>query len=316
MKTLLVNLDSARRPAARDSVKRIGHIIGAFSNLQTFSALLVWIALLTSFAIAQPHSNTRMNTNTPTQTGYAPVNGIKIYFEVYGVPRTNVPPLVLLHGGGDTIHTSFGHILPLLARDRQVIAFEQRGFGHTADDDRPFGFEDSADDTAALLEYLHITRADLFGFSNGGTIALQVAIRHPYVARRLVVCTAIMKRAWVASPFWEAMKTAEPSTMPAELRDAYLQVAPHRENLESFFYKCRNRMRDFQDVSDQAIQSIKVPTLVMSSDRDVMLPEGAIALFRLLPQAQLAILPGVHHMQITSRTQVLVPMISEFLASE
>jgi len=247
------------------------------------------------------------------QSGYAPVNGLKIYFEVYGRPQANVPPLVLLHGGGDTIETSFGHILPLLARDRQVIAFEQRGFGHTADNDRPFGFEDSADDTAGLLNYLHVDRADFFGFSNGGSIALHVAIRHPNLVRRLVVCTAIMKRSWVPAPFWEAMKAAEPSTMPAELREAYLKVAPHPENLESFFYKCRNRMRDFKDVPDEAIQSIKAPTLVLSSDRDVMLPEGAIALFRLLPQAQLAILPGVQHMQITSKTDVLVPMISDFL---
>ena len=89
------------------------------------------------------------------------------------------PPLVLLHGGGDTIQTSFGQILPALAGERQVIAFEQQGYGHAADiADRPFSFEQSADDTAALLEYLHIEKADLFGFSNGGTIALQVAIRH------------------------------------------------------------------------------------------------------------------------------------------
>jgi len=255
------------------------------------------------------------NPNKPSRIGYAPVNGLKIYFEVHGLPRSDIPPLVLLHGGGDTIETSFGRILPSLARDRQVIAFEQRGFGHTADDDRPFGFEDSADDTAALLEYLQIKRADLFGFSNGGSIALHVAIRHPTLVRRLVVCTAIMKRAWVSSQFWEAMKTAEPNTMPPELRDAYLKVAPHADNLESFFFKCRNRMRDFKDVPDESLRAIKAPTLVLSSDGDVMLPEGSVALFRLLPHAQLAILPGVQHMQITSKTNVLIPMISEFLTA-
>ena len=274
---------------------------------------VLWLSAFVSSAIAQPNPKLPMNTLEPIQSGYAPVNGLKMYFEVYGKPRANILPLVLLHGGGDTIQTSFGHLLPLLARDRQVIAFEQRGFGHTADDDRPFGFEDSADDTAVLLNYLHVDRADFFGFSNGGSIALHVAIRHPNLVRRLVVCTAIMKRAWVPAPFWEAMKTAEPNTMPAELREAYLKSASHPENLESFFYKCRNRMRDFKDVPDGAIRSIKAPTLVLSSDRDVMLPEGAIALFRLLPQAQLAILPGVQHMQITSKTDVLVPMISDFL---
>jgi len=271
-------------------------------------------------AFAQPNSNlSNMNqTDSPQtfRTGYAPVNGLQIYFEIHGEGRANAVPLVLLHGGGDTIETSFGRILPLLARDRQVIAFEQRGFGHTADaGDRPFGFEDSADDTAALLEYLKVPQADLFGFSNGGSIALQVAMRHPKLVRRLVACTAIMKRAWVPAPFWEMMKTAQPDSMPRELREAYLKIAPHPENVESFFYKCRNRMRDFQDVSDEAIATITAPTLVLSSDRDVMTPEGAVALFRLLPHAQLAILPGVTHMEITSQTETLVPTITHFLAT-
>jgi pimeloyl-ACP methyl ester carboxylesterase len=252
-------------------------------------------------------------SSKPNQTGYAPVNGVQLYFEVHGSARAGVPPLVLLHGGGDTIETSFGTILPLLARDRQVIAFEQRGFGHTADiPDRPFSFEESADDTAALLDYLHVARADLFGFSNGGSIALQVAMRHPQVVRRLAVCTAIMKRAWVPAPFWEGMKTAQPDAMPASLREAYLKVAPHPENLKSFFYKCRDRMRDFQDVPDEAIHAINAPTLVLSSDRDVMSLEGAVALYRLLPHAQLAILPGVEHMAITSRTDLLLPMLERF----
>jgi pimeloyl-ACP methyl ester carboxylesterase len=254
----------------------------------------------------------------PVRTGYAPVNGVDMYYEIYGSPRPDALPLVLLHGGGDTIETSFGPLLPFLARNRQVIAFEQRGFGHTADiDERPFGFEDSADDTAALLDHLEVARADLFGFSNGGSIALHVAMRHPALVHRLIACTAIMKRSWIPPQFWEAMETARPDSMPAILRDAYLKASPHPEKLESFFYKCRNRMRDFEDVPDGAIQAITVPTLVLGSDRDVMLAEGAVALFRLLPYGQLAILPGVTHMEITSQTSVLVPMIENFLnASE
>jgi pimeloyl-ACP methyl ester carboxylesterase len=279
-----------------------------------------WVAAAFAVAtlLAQPTSNSSAMPISlqPTRTGYAPVNGLKLYFEIHGQARPGAVPLVLLHGGGDTIQTSFGAILPLLARDRQVIAFEQRGFGHTADvGDRPFGFEDSADDTAALLGYLHVARADLFGFSNGGTIALEVAMRHPALVSRVVACTAIMKRAWVPAAFWEGMKAAPPDSMPAELREAYLKVAPHPENLEAFFYKCRNRMRDFQDIPDEAIKAIQAPTLVLGSDRDVMLPEGAVALYRLLPRAQLAILPGVTHMEITSKTNALVPLIADFLSA-
>jgi pimeloyl-ACP methyl ester carboxylesterase len=256
-----------------------------------------------------------MHSATLQQSEYAPVNGLRMYYEIHG-PAGELP-LVLLHGGGDTIETSFGHLLPVLARSRPIIAFEQQGCGRTADiEDRPFSFEQSAEDTAVLLKHLDIHRADLLGFSNGGTIALQVAVRYPQLVRRLVVITALMKRAWADQQFWESMKTAQPDAMPTELREGYYKVAPQPENLESFFYKARNRMRDFEDVADEAIRSINAPTLVMSSDRDVMRPEGAVELFHLLPQAQLAILPGTEHMAIPSRTSVLVPMIERFLDSE
>jgi pimeloyl-ACP methyl ester carboxylesterase len=249
------------------------------------------------------------------QTGYAAINGLRMYYEIHG-PEGQLP-LVLLHGGGDTIETSFGHLLPFLARSRRMIAFEQQGCGRTADiENRPFGFEQSSDDTAALLKHLDIDRADLLGFSNGGTIALQVAIRYPQRVRRLVVITALMKRAWADPQFWESMKTAQLDAMPAVLREAYLKVAPQPEKLESFFYKSRNRMRDFKDVPDRAIQSINAPTLVVSSDRDVMRPEGAVELFHLLPHAQLAILPGTEHMAIPSRATLLAQMIDTFLESE
>jgi pimeloyl-ACP methyl ester carboxylesterase len=256
-----------------------------------------------------------MHSSTLNQTGYAPVNGLRMYYEIHG-PVSGVP-LVLLHGGGDTIETSFGQLLPALARDRQVVAFEQQGCGRTTDiKDQPFTFEQSADDALALLDYLHIDRANLFGFSNGGSIALHVAMRRPQVARRFIVITALMKRAWADPQFWESMKTAQLDAMPTVLREAYLKVAPQPENLESFFFKARNRMRDFQDVPDQAIGSITAPTLVISGDRDVMRPEGTVELFRLLPNAQLAILPGTEHMDIPSRTDVLVPMIERFLDSD
>ncbi len=253
-----------------------------------------------------------MQSSTLAQTGYAPVNGLRMYYEIHG-PQSGVP-LVLLHGGGDTIGTSFGQLLPFFGRKRQIIAFEQQGCGHTADiTDRPFSFEQSADDTAALLEYLHIDRADFFGFSNGGSIALHVAMRRTQIVRRLVVITAIMKRAWVDPQFWESMETAQLDVMPAVLREAYLKVAPHPENLESFFYKSRDRMRNFKDVPDEAIRSITAATLVVGSDRDVRRPEGAVELFRLLPNAELAILPGIEHMAITSQIDVLAPMVRTFV---
>lgn len=255
-----------------------------------------------------------MNASAPSQTGYAPINGLRIYYEIHGVANPAHPPLVLLHGGGDTIKTSFGDVLSALARDRQVVAFEQQGYGHTADiADRPFSFEQSADDTAALLEYLHIGQADLFGFSNGGTIALQVAIRSPRVVRKLVVASGFFSRDGGYPWFWDGMVNAQLENMPKELKDAYLEVAPNPENLQVFFDKSVQRMRNFKDIPADAIRSIAAPTLVIVGDADVMRPEHAVETFRLLPHAQLAVLPGTDHLKMMTRTVWLVPMVGEFL---
>lgn len=256
-----------------------------------------------------------MNPDKPTvQTGYAPVNGLRLYYEIHGTASPARPPLVLLHGGGDTIKTSFGQILPQLARDRQVIAFEQQGYGHTADiADRPFSFEQSADDTAALLGHLRIEKADLFGFSNGGTIALQVAIRHPKAVRKLVLASTLLKRDGAYPWLWEAIAQARLENMPKELQEEYLAVAPHPENLRLFHDKAAQRMRDFKDIPADAIRGITAPALVIVGDADVVRPEHAVETFRLLPHAQLAVLPATDHMKVTARTEWLVPMIGAFL---
>jgi pimeloyl-ACP methyl ester carboxylesterase len=249
------------------------------------------------------------------RSGYASINGLEMYYEIHGAANRTHPPLVLLHGGGDTIQTSFGQVLPALARDRQVIAFEQQGFGHTADiAERPFSFVQSADDTAALLECLQIGQADLFGFSNGGTIALQVAIRHPQMVRKLVVASGFYQREGSSySWFWDGFPHAKLENMPNELREAYLAVAPHPDNLQSFFDKCVQRMRNFEDIPAETMSAITAPTLVIVGDADVMRPEHAVETFRLLPHAQLAVLPGTDHMALMRRAAWLVPMVSEFL---
>ena len=149
----------------------------------------VWLCLVVATAAADDTSQ--------SPHGYAPVNGLRMYYELYGTADGKSPPLVLLHGGGSTIETTFGKVLPSLAKTRRVIAFEQQGHGHTADiADRPFSFEQSADDTAALMDHLKVEKADFFGFSNGGNIALQIAIRHPSRARKLVVASPHKPEDW------------------------------------------------------------------------------------------------------------------------
>jgi pimeloyl-ACP methyl ester carboxylesterase len=278
------------------------------------AALIVFTSMALGAAEARQDDGEGGDMRNKPRSGYAPVNGLKIYYEIHGVADGKNPPLVLLHGGGDTIETSFGHVLPALARTRLVIAFEQQGYGHTADiADRPFSFEQSADDTAALLEYLHVDRADIFGFSNGGTIALQVAIRHPRVVRKLIAASAFFKRDGGYPWFWEAMQNARLENMPMELQEAYRKVAPHPENLRAFHDKAAQRMRDFKDIPTDAIRKIVAPTLVVIGDTDIVRPEHAVELSRLLPHAQLAVLPGTDHMAIMTRTDWVVTMVEAFL---
>ena len=228
---------------------------------------------------------------TAEQHGYASVHGLKMYYEIHGKGK----PLVLLHGGGSTIDTTFGKVLPSLAKTRQVIAFEQQGHGRTADiADRPFTFEQSADDTAGLLQHLKIEKADVFGFSNGGNIALQVAIRHPNRVRKLVVASAMYKRDGLYPEVWEFMQRSTLENMPKELQEAYRKVAPHPEQLPTFHDKCVTRMLEFKDWKPEDIQSIEAPTLLMLGDADSVRPEHAVEMFRLLPRAQLSVFPGGH----------------------
>ena len=149
------------------------------------------------------HSSTRVRSMTesskPIHAGYANVNGLRMYYEQHGADGF---PLVLVHGGGSTINTTFGRILPLLARTHRVIAVEVQAHGHTRDIDRPFTFTQDADDIAALLDTLHVAQADVFGFSNGGTTALQVGIRHPAKVRKLIIASSNFTRAGMVDGFW------------------------------------------------------------------------------------------------------------------
>ncbi len=228
---------------------------------------------------------------TADRADYASVHGLRMYYEEHGRGR----PLVLLHGGGSTVQTSFGAILPKLARTHHVIAPEQQGHGHTADIDRPLSFEQMADDTAALLEQLGVRDADVLGFSNGGLVAIQLAIRHPTLVRRLIACSSFYAHEGLVPALRQGFDHASPADMPAPLRDAYLAVAPHPEALPAFVAKTVAMMKSFTDVPEAALRAIGAPMLVMIGVKDVVLPEHAAQLARLVPHGQLAVLPGSEH---------------------
>lgn len=225
---------------------------------------------------------------------FAPVNGIQLYYEVHGKSRQGETPLVLIHGGGSTIESNYSHLLPLLVRAREVIAMEEAGHGHTKATSRPFTFENTADDVAALLEFLHKPQADILGFSNGGTSALQVAIRHPGKVRRLILASALYRRDGMMDGFFESMKTATLEVMPEPLKEANRRINPDPEHLRALFERDVQRMLGFRDIPTEQIRAIHVPVLVLNGDQDVVKPEHALLLARTIPGARLAIFPSNH----------------------
>jgi len=245
------------------------------------------------FFIATGVANAQQSTPMETikTTGYAPVNGLKMYYEIHGEGGI---PLVLIHGGGSTIQTSFGKILPLLAAKGQVIAVELQAHGRTTDRDTPESFENDAADVVALLAYLKIPQANIMGYSNGGTTALRMAIDHPQVVNKIVVISANYRRDGMPPGFFEGMQKATLNNMPKVLQDAYLEVAPDKDGLMVMFRKDVNRMLNFKDIPDDELRSIKAPAFFLSSDHDVISPDHTAKMMQLVPGAQLTILPGGH----------------------
>ncbi|HLZ87028.1 MAG TPA: alpha/beta fold hydrolase, partial [Puia sp.] len=227
----------------------------------------------------------------PTSIGhFAPIGDLQLYYELWGSGQ----PLVLLHGGGSTIESTYGRILPLFAKTHTVIAVELQAHGRTRDIDRPLSFEHDADDVAALLGQLGIAKADFMGFSNGGTTCLQMAIRHPELVNKLVLASAIYRRDGMPPGFFEGFPHARLEHMPGLLQEAFLDVNPDPDGLQVMFDRDVTRMMAFRDIRDADIKAIKAPALVLNGDAEVVRAEHAMALSRVLPHAKLAILPGGH----------------------
>lgn len=261
-------------------------------------------------------------TTKENRNGYVSVNGLRLYYEMQGAGK----PLVLLHGAFSAIGTSFGKLIPLLAEDRQVIAFELQGHGHTADIDRPLAIETMADDTAAAIKELGFETADVLGYSMGGSVALHAAIRHPDVVRKLVLMSVTYTLSGVHAGLMDGLGEMKPEMMHGSpWHEEYMRIAPHPENFGLLFAKKTAMDRELRDIPAESIEAIKAPTLLMIGDSDLVRPEHAVEFFRLLgggvfgdmppglPNSQLAILPGTSHVSIVDRVELLAPMINSFL---
>lgn len=224
------------------------------------------------------------------KSGYSEVNGLTMYYEIYGQGK----PLVLIHGGGSTIETSFGNIIPLLAKHRQIIGVELQAHGHTNDRDTDLTFEQDADDVAKLLENLSITKADFLGFSNGGHTTIEIALRHKNIVDKIILASAFYKRDAVVPQFWDDFDTATLEMMPKVLQEGYLKANNDKKGLLNMFNKDVQKNKVFKDWTEEQMKSINAPTLVINGNNDVGSVEHAVQMYRIIPNCELAILPGGH----------------------
>jgi pimeloyl-ACP methyl ester carboxylesterase len=264
------------------------------------------------------------NPGMPVESGYVPVNGLEMYYEIHG--QGSGQPLVLLHGNLSTIGTSFGKAIPMLAATRRVIAVEQQGHGHTADIDRPFSTGQWAEDTIALLHRLKIEQADFFGYSSGGAVALEVALRRPDLVRKLVFAGGTSYKRDGLYP--ELQFTGEPPSPDyldgSVFHQAYVKVAPRPEDWHRLVKKIAEMDAAIDEWPSETIAALKPPILLVIGDSDIVRPEHTMEMFRLLgggvpgdlvglPRSQLAVLPGTTHVMVPERAEWLGSMVLAFL---
>lgn len=261
------------------------------------------------------------NQTTTSKGNYASVNGLKLYYEIHGTGQ----PLVVLHGAYMSINT-MQPLVDEFAKTHQVIAVEFQAHGRTADIERPLQMELLADDVAALLNHLSIEQADIFGYSLGAGVAVQVVLRYPRLVRKLVAASVSYNAAGMYPELLAGMEQITPEVFEGTPWKAdYDRTAPNPAAFPTLVAKLKELDTQIYDWGAESIQAIPAPTMLMVGDSDIVRPEHAVEMFRLLgggvigdlvglPNARLAILPGSTHVSLMQRAAWLVPMVEEFLA--
>lgn len=253
--------------------------------------------------------------------GYAPVNGLKLYYEVHGEGK----PLLLLHGSYMNIDLNYGQLIPELAKDHKVIAFEMQGHGRTADIDRDYSWEALAEDAAALLQYLKMDNADILGYSLGATVALELAIKHPQMVHKLVfVSSAFKYDGWIKSvrDIFPMMKPEFLEHTP--LKTEYDRLAPDTSHWKAFVTKLAKFDATPFDLGIENIKTLKCPVLIIKADNDGVdlchtaemyqaLGGGVSGDMAGIPKSQLGIIPGTSHVTVMMADAALLSMITPFL---
>src|SRR6478735_4321889 len=261
---------------------------------------------------------------TPASSGYAPVNGSKVYYEVYGAGD----PIVLLHGANMTINSNWSELIPILSKTRKVIALEMDGHGHTQLSQRPFSYQTLAGDVAAVLNYLKIDSADILGFSYGGTIAYQFAIQQPAMTKKLIIISSTYKsEGWLGIMYTMLVGLKPDAFDNTPIRSEYIKVAPDTSNWHKFIATMLKFSAEKFNLGDNKIKNIKAPVLLIMGDNDGTDKKVLAETYSLLggnvfgdvvgiPKSQLAILPAKGHGTLLMDTQAIAVLVGSFLATK
>lgn len=265
--------------------------------------------------------NLNAQTNKPIDSGYAPVNGIRVYYEVYGEGK----PLILLHGAFYTIDLNWGQLIPELSKTRKVIAIEMQGHGHSPFSDRKLSFTALASDVEGVMDYLKIDSADVAGYSMGGSVAYQFAVQSPKRLRKLVIISSTYKSDGWLKIVNSAFKNFKPEFFDnTPLKAAYDAAAPDTTKWRKFLEQMINFAGVPFNAGDSNIAKIAAPVLIISGDNDgtdklelmktyQLLGGGVSADMQPMPQSQLAIVPSQGHVSLMMQTTVILNYINNFL---
>jgi pimeloyl-ACP methyl ester carboxylesterase len=287
---------------------------GMFKRAKVFKPMIMATMIL--FATFQSHGQ----QTKPADSGYAPVNGIKVYYEIYGEGK----PIVLLHGAFYTIEMNWGELIPELSKTRKVIAIEMQGHGHSPFSDRKLDIVTLASDVAAVMDYLKIDSADIAGYSMGGSVAYQFAVKYPKRLRKLVIISSTYKTKGWLPIVNSAFKDFKPEFFDdTPLKTGYDAVAPDKTKWLKFL----KQMFDFAKVpfnaGDSNIAKITAPVLIISGDNDgtdkielmktYKLLGGGVSDLSPMPKSQLAIVPSQGHVSLMMETKAISNYMNDFL---
>jgi pimeloyl-ACP methyl ester carboxylesterase len=260
-------------------------------------------------------------------TGYAPVNGLEMYYEMHGSGSGSgsSAPLVLLHGSFMTISNNWTEWIGEFSKIRKVIAVEMQGHGRTADIDRDFSYENLADDIAAMLDFLEIEQADLLGYSMGGGVAMQVAIRHPEKVRKVVSISAVSRHdGWVEEAVATFPELTADILKGSPIETEYKELSPTPNEFPNFVKRVISMDLKPYDFGADKLKATRAPFLFIHGDADGVRLDHISEMFRLKgdeifgdmrprSQSRLAVLPNTTHITLMEKGDAIIPMVNDFL---